>query len=398
MKRSKKILLIIACVVLLAFVIGVACVGMKIIPTVNHALRISGLLQPVIEAPNHSMHISVTVKTPDETVALDTDVYMVTEENIRYLVLEQKDLSLYLADNMLLLENGKAFRLGEKMQAQAVSYEKLLPQIGALFEILKITAEETENTAAYEITITGNQVDALLAAVSLGETLPEKAIQKMKLYLTEKNEKLEQISFSGTGVLDGNEIQLSATISGFRILDSGEYPIPDAVKQTVATVDPQTLFSLSEDLYRLVLALEPFANPETISGTLELHVDCGLFQWDTEMKLSELGTSSAGRTDPAQLQKLPEMVALLCMEGEISCTPKGNGYVYALKLDESAMHQLSRMILPELAQYVGNLTEGTVTILLEKKAITSVEVAIEGQINAIITTVPILVSARFLLD
>lgn len=390
--------MIIACVVLLAFVIGVACVGMKIIPTVNHALRISGLLQPVIEAPNQSMHISVTVKTPDETVALDTDVYMVTEENIRYLVLEQKDLSLYLADNMLLLGNGKAFRLGEKMQAQAVSYEKLLPQIGALFEILKITAEETENTAAYEITITGNQVDALLAAVSLGETLPEKAIQKMKLYLTEKNEKLEQISFSGTGVLDGNEIQLSATISGFRILNSGEYPIPDAVKQTAATVDPQTLFSLSEDLYRLVLALEPFANPETISGTLELLVDCGVLQWDAEMKLSELGTSSAGRTDPAQLQKLPEMVALLCMEGEISCTPKGNGYVYALKLDESAMHQLSRMILPELAKYVGNLTEGTVTILLEKKAITSVEVAIEGQINAIITTVPILVSARFLLD
>ena len=222
MKRSKKILLIIACVVLLAFVIGVACVGMKIIPTVNHALRISSLLQPVIEAPNQSMHISVSAKTPDETVALDTDVYMVAEENIRYLVLEQKDLSLYLADNMLFLENGKAFRLGEKMQAQAVSYEKLLHQIGALFEILKITAEETENTAAYEITITGNQVDALLAAVSLGETLPEKAIQKMKLCLTEKNEKLEQISFSGTGVLDGNEIQLNTGKTMICIVQDGD--------------------------------------------------------------------------------------------------------------------------------------------------------------------------------
>ncbi len=390
--------MIVLAVILLAAVTGGICIGVIIAPTVNHALRIAELLQPVIDAPNQAMHICVSAKIDDEAVALNTDVYMVTEEDIPYLALEQKGLTLYVADNILLLENGKAFKLGEKMQAQTVSYGNLLPQIGALYDVLKITADETENTVTYKITVTGNQLDTLLAAASFGEALPVDGIQKLNLCLTEKDGNLEQISFFGNGDLDGTAIELDVTISCFRILASEDYPIPETVKQATSTVDPEELFRITEDLYRLLLALAPLADSSSLEGTLALTVDCGLIQLDTEMQLADLKTTSHSPLDLKKLHALPEILGWLCMEGDISCIPQGDAYVYTLELDEDSMQQLSRMILPELAQHGGNLTEGIVTILLEEKTVTSMEVSIEGKISALITHIPIVVNACFLFD
>ena len=397
MKKSKKILLIILCV-LLAGAIGAVCIGARIVPTVDHALRISELMQPVTEAQNQAMHISVSARIGEESVSLGSDVYMVTEDNIQYIALEQNGMVLYIADNILLLENGNAFKLGEKMQEQTASYEALLPQIAALYDVPKITAEKTETETVYSVAVTGDRVDTLLAAVSLGESLRVEGIQMLDLQLTEKNEKLNTIRFSGKGELNGTAVGLDVTVSGFRILAPGDYPIPEAVSHAVATVDPNGLFSLTEDLFRLVSGLAPLADMEAIDGSLALRADCGLLQLDTEMKLSDLKTSASGQIDPEQLKNLPEMIGLLCMEGEISCTQTDVGYVYSLELDEEAMQQLSRMILPELAQYSESLSEGMVTILLEGPTITSLEVFIEGIISALIAQIPISVRATFSFD
>lgn len=396
MKRSKKILLAVLGVLLLAAVIGGICIGRTLVPTVNHALRISELLQPVTDAKNQAMHIAVSAEFGSNGLSAESNVYLVTEDDTSYLALEQNSNAVYISGNVLFLENGKAFKIGDKLQKQTASYEDLLAHIGSLYEVLKITAEETESQRIYSVTVTGEQAKTLLEAASLGEALPVEGVEKLKLQVTERNGKMDQISFSGSGNADGAAAQLHVTLSGFRILAAGDYPIPDAVKQAAATVDPDTLFSLTEDLYRLVLALAPFADMESIEGTLELTVDCGPLQLDTEMQLADLKTASHSQLDSEKLHALPEMLGWLCMEGDISCTPKGDGYVYALKLDGAAMEQLSRMILPELAQYSGNLTEGSVTILLEKKTITSMEVSIEGKISALITNIPIMVNARFL--
>ena len=396
MNRSKKTILIVLCVVLLTVGIGVLCIVLQVAPTVNHALRISELLQPVIDAENQTMHIATSAEFDGRVLAIENDVYLVTEESTAYLALEQGGNAVYISGNVLFLENGKAFKIGDKLQKQTASYEDLLAHIGSLYEVLKITAEETESQRIYSVTVTGEQAKTLLEAASLGETLPAEGVEKLKLQLTEKNGKLDQISFSGSGNADGAAVQLRVMLSGFRILAAGDYPIPDAVKQAAATVDPEELFSLTEDLYRLVLALTPFANMESIEGTLALTVDCGSLQLDTQMTLSDLKTASNSQLDPDKLKALPEVLGLMCMEGNLSCTKEGGAYVYRLVLDQPAMQELARMILPELAQYVGNLTEGEATIRLENNAITSMKVSIGGKVSALITNIPIMVNARFL--
>lgn len=395
--KSKKILLVILCVILVAVVVGALCIGMRVAPTVNHTLRISELLQPVLNAENQMMHIAVSAKVDGKPIEMESDIFLVTEDGVDFVALEQNGNAVFASRNVLFLENGKAFKIGDDLQKRMTSYQDLLPQIGVLYNALKITAEETEHETVYSITITGDQVDTLLAVASAGGVLPVDGIEKLNLCLTERNGKLEQIRFSGNGELDGTSVVLNVSLSGFRTLAAGDYPIPEEVKQSAATVDPNQLFNLSEDLYRLALALAPFADMESIDGSLNLVVDCGPIQLDTKLQLSDLQASSDS-VDYQKLRGLPEMLGWLCIEGDISCTPEGNAYVYVLKLDQQSMQALARMISPELAQYGGKLTEGSATIILESGRIASMCASISGKINALITQIPITILAEFSFD
>jgi len=395
LKRSKKTVLIVLCVIALAVGMGILYIGLQVVPTVDHALRISALLQPILDAENQTMHITTAADFDGRVQVLDSDVYLVTEDGVSYLTLEQNSNAVYISDNVLLLENGKAFKIGDKLQNQTASYGDLLAHIGVLYETLKITAEETDGQSVYSVTVTGEQVKTLLEAASLGETLPAEGIRQLQLQLTEKDGMLHQIVFSGSGNANGAAVQLRVTISGFRLLAAGDYPIPEAVKQSAATVNRSELFSLTEDLYRLVRALAPFADMGSIAGTLALTVDCGPLQLDTRLDLSDLKTTSGSQIDPEKLQTLPKVLGLMCMEGDISCTRDDSAYVYHLILDQPAMKELARMILPELEKYSGNLTEGSISIVLESNTVTSMKVSIKGKASAWITQIPVTVVAEF---
>ena len=398
MNRSKKPILILLVLMVLAAAAAFLFFSMRVAPTVDHALRISELLQPVMDAENQTMHISVSTGISDETFTVESDVFLVSENGVRYLVVEQNGTAVYVADNVLFLENGKAFRIGDIMQLQAVSYEDLLPQIGTLYEMLEITAAETDSEKVYSVAVTGEQVASLLKAVSPGDSLPTSGIEKLNLRLTERDGNLEQISFSGNSELEGTSVVLNVSLSGFRILASGDYPIPETVKQSAAEVNPDELFNLTEDLYRLALALAPFADADTIGGTLKLTVDCGLLQLDSEMALSDLKSTANSQIDPEKLQALPEVLGWLCMEGDLTCSRNGDSYSYELALDQTSMKELSRMILPELAQYGGDLTEGSVSIILQDNAVASMYVSIKGKISVLFTQIPVTVGAEFIFE
>lgn len=398
MKKSKKAILIILGVVVPALAAGILWVGLQVVPTVNHALRISELLQPVIAAENQRLRLAASAEFDGRVLELESDVYLVTEGGASYLALEQDGSTVYVSDNILFLENGKAFKLGDRMQRQVQSMDALLPQIGALYEVLKITAEEADGQYVYSVTVTGEQGKTLLEAASLGEALPAEGIRELQLQLTEKNGKLHSIVFSGSGKGNTEDVRLQVTLSGFRILAAGDYPIPDAVKEAAASVNRAELFSLTEDLFRLVKALMPFADMDSISGTLALAVDCGPLQLDTRMDLSDLKTASGSRLDPEKLQKLPEALGLMCMEGDLSCTKDGSAYMYRLVLDQPALQELARMILPELARYSGDLTEGEASFRLENNTVVSMKVSMKGSVRALLVQLPVSVSAELIFD
>lgn len=394
MKSKKPILIILGAIAFVVLIVA-ACIGFKAAPTVNHALRISELLEPVVHAQNQTVHIAVSAELGGKPLSLDSNVYLVAEDGRSYLAVEQNGPAVYIADNVLFLENGKAFKIGETMQVHSGSYRDLLPYIGSLFEILQITAEETETGAVYSITVTGEQAETILSVASLGGSVPTDGIETLNLSLTEKGGKLDHITFKGSGNWENTAVSLNVTLSGFRVLAGGDYPIPDAVKHSAATVNPNELFSLTDDLYTLVVALAPLAGEEAFDGTLDLTVDCGLLQVDTQLELSDLKSSSDSQIDPEKLHALPELLGWMVMEGDIRCTQQGAAYVYTLELNQQAMQDLSKMILPELSQYSSNLTAGNISILLESNAVSSIRLSIEGKISALFAQVPLHIEVAF---
>lgn len=389
--KNKKYLFIVVGVLVALLVAACLILGRTVLPTVNHAVKISDVLKPMLNAENQSMCVNAEITVGGESITLGCKVYLVQEDDVPYLVIEQNGYSIYVTDNILLLENGKAFKIADEMRSQLAGYGDLLPLISSLYEAFEITAEESGAETIYHIRATGAQAQQLLASIFTTEEEMLDSVGDLQVSLITLDKTLDRIELSA----DTKEIKINATVSDFRILSAGEYSIPAVISETAATVDTDNLFSLTEDLYRLVLALEPFSNMDSINGSLKLTADCGLIQLDTTMDLADLKNTTNTQIDPESLQALPEILGWLCMEGNISCTETGGRYVYSLVLDQNSMKELSRMILPEIASYTGDLTEGSVFVILEGDRIASMQVAIKGEINALIARIPVALGAEF---
>ena len=74
--KNKKLIL---GIVLAVFLVGMALVGFRAASAVTHALRISELLKPMLQADNQSMHVAVSADIGGESFALESDISKVTE-------------------------------------------------------------------------------------------------------------------------------------------------------------------------------------------------------------------------------------------------------------------------------------------------------------------------------
>lgn len=397
MKNKKKLYMIlgIAGILLLGVVIFLA---VTVFPKFQTAKEITNALQPVLEAENQSMNLDITADLNGELFALDSDIYSVKDKDTKYLILELEGHPLYIVENVLFLENGKAFKIADEMQSQVEEYENLLPQIMAVYEIFEVTKTKTDIETSYEVTVTGEQVENLLEAAMLTEYTELQAIESLQVKLVTKEEQLDRVELSGNANVESTSVQMAVTISEFQILQAGEYVIPDLITESVQTVDKDSLFNLTKDLYRLMMALEPFSDMDKINGTVALTVDCGLIQMDTEMNLSDLKTENTEITNAVDVKQLPEMIALLCLEGDISCTEDGDAYVYKLVLDADFMERLAETIAPELVNYVISFTEGSAELTLEGEGITSMKIVVKGNVNVLFTEIPMEVGAEFIFE
>lgn len=385
----------IAGILLLGVVIFLA---VTVFPKFQTAKEITNALQPVLEAENQSMNLDITADLNGELFALDSDIYSVKDKDTKYLILELEGHPLYIVENVLFLENGKAFKIADEMQSQVEEYENLLPQIMAVYEIFEVTKTKTDIETSYEVTVTGEQVENLLEAAMLTEYTELQAIESLQVKLVTKEEQLDRVELSGNANVESTSVQMAVTISEFQILQAGEYVIPDLITESVQTVDKDSLFNLTKDLYRLMMALEPFSDMDKINGTVALTVDCGLIQMDTEMNLSDLKTENTEITNAVDVKQLPEMIALLCLEGDISCTEDGDAYVYKLVLDADFMERLAETIAPELVNYVISFTEGSAELTLEGEGITSMKIVVKGNVNVLFTEIPMEVGAEFIFE
>lgn len=371
--QNKKVLNIVVGIIGIIIIGIVLYLGTTVYPKLKIGKEISNLLRPVLTEENQSMHLDVTADFAGEPFHLDSDIYSVKEGEQQYLVLEQMDFPVYIVDSLLLLENGHAFKLSEEAESQKVKYDDLFVQIAATYEAFDITYAKTELESVYSVNVAEGQ----------------------ELKIVAQNDKIDRIEMTGKAELDGKSVQIEVVVSEFHKIELGKYEIPEVVKHAVETVDRDNLFNLTEDLYRLLVAFEQFQKKESQDGTITLHADCGVINFTNTFDLDVFQRNENTSVNTKEIEELPAMVAVLCTEGEIRCIAQEEGFEYTLSLDEESMQKITGMVVPEIVNYVMQLTEGTAKVVVTDNAIVSIEISIEGNVNMLFTKVPMEVDIIF---
>lgn len=403
--KNKKSLYVVLGIIGILLLGVIVYLSVNVFPKLKIGKEISDLLQPILTEENQAMHLDVSADLAGEVVDVHSDLYLVKDEEINYVVMDQYDFPIYIVDNVLYLENGHAFKIAEEVQNQQMDYKELFLQIAAAYEIFDITCVKTDAETGYGVNVTGEQVQELLSVVMPANQSVEssesdvlKYIENLNIQLTAKNGTIDRIELSGSADVNDTKVQISITISEFHVLEVGEYVIPDVVKDAVKTVDKDSLFNLTEDLYRLMVAFERFSKQETLNGTVTITANCGIidFKQSYDMKdFDNMEHTANEAVDVEGLENLPEMIGFLCMEGEISCTELDTSYEYKLALDKEAMQKIAEMVVPDLINYVVTMTEGTVLIELENESISSITIEIDGSIKVLFSEVPAEVGVEF---
>lgn len=392
--------------IFLLLLLGVGIYFSKnILPTVNSTLEIKKILQPILDAENKFMHLEIEFETGEQSTQLDVNLYTVKEEEKSYLGIEHNGTQFYVVDNLILLENGKAFLLTEEgadSETPTVNYMDFLSLLAVAFDELQIERVEENEEISYEMEVTGEQMQELLAV-----TMPSKVdnidgIESLQVKLATAEGVLDYIQMNSVTSSSDKNIFFSMKASNFAVLSEGEYQIPQAVKNSLETVDKDKLFCLTEDLYRLIRAVEPLSNKKDMKGTMNWQVSCGLLQINTSMDLEKLksmkedGTGGSGKEQ--EVENAKEFIGLMSSmiaEGELSCSEENGVYVYELTLNENTMKELAETIAPEMVAYAVNFEKGSLRLTIEAENLSVISVGMEGSVNALFTKVPMSLKVTF---
>lgn len=382
----------------LFFALLLIVVAVWVFPKAKTGSEIASLLKPVITAENQSMDVNLKFMIAGKETSIHSTMYWMTEEEKKYFVMEQDGHPVYVVDDVLYLENGQAFLIyDEEVEIKSIDAE-MFAQIAALYEALEITTTKKDDTEIYSIAVSGEDAKTLIAYVmpELFSELSE--IDSLRVEITAKDDVLVSVSYVGRATVNGKEMALQLSVDNFKELNSGEYVIPSEIQNAISNVKKDELFCITKDLYRLMMGFADLASLENIEGTMKLSANAGMINFKKSYDLSELTTNKADIENAAELEQLPDMIALLCMEGDISCVEEEDGYHYVLKLNKKAMEEITEMIIPESVSQLIKLSKGNVEILVNGSKIRSIEIGIAGTMQSLFSKVQSQVGVEFIFD
>lgn len=390
-KKLITIILVAGAIIGLGFAIYI---GMM--PKVRISAELAALSKDIIAADNQSMKLDLTADIRSNHIQLNSNVYVVEQDDMTVLVLEENDRAVYLEGNAIYLKNGKGFVSGET-ESNSTS---LLEILRKLFESTEITRTNDLEKTIYSITATGEEAKTLLGAlvpstegqlVSAGDT---------QIRIIAANGILESIEIEGNATMkDSMEttVEVSAKLYDFTELEEGEYEIPRTVIKAIENTDTSSLTVMEEETYRLLLAWLKFdAQEET--GTVSLDVECGPINMETNADWTEIVNGIANVSNSKNIEKVPSMIYDISMEGEYSCEKLGDSYIFTITLDEAAIANLAKTISPEITTQMVNLSDGEVKVVVENNEIASFGIEIGGKVTILLSDVDASVEAEFVFD
>lgn len=410
----KKWILPLAIVLVLVLALGL------LVPRVLPAIRTYQAMTAFLEAGEVSLDLTARLSLGETGWELQAQADRMEAGGKRVTALSQNGKSVYYADGLLYLENGRVYRLTEP------AGEKLPIWKGVLWLLRYGKVESTGS--GYAVSLRGEQAQRILNGLLPGVEAIEPEVDSLSLALVTSDSRLACIRFQGSGWLgEDRQTPLSLEVSANIGKVPGRVTLPEGVEKAMAAGDAAQAEPLTENLLRLLTALWKLGNRQTLAGKLTLSADCGplaldktleLLCWQLEGKRvyslqeKEIGLyygngilcdgsghklSLEGSAGGSALE-LPELLLGICLELTGDCAQKEDSWVYRFTLDEEAMSALAYAIVPEAEKLPVSLTAGTVEVILSQEQLESVKLRIDGSLSLLLTQVDVSIGGRIDLD
>lgn len=391
-----------------------------LVPNVLPAVRTYQALVSFLEAGEQSMDLTALVSLGETDWNIQAQVDRMDSGGKRVTALSQNGKSVYYAEGLLYLENGRAYRLTEPIGEKSPVWKGIL-------WLLRYGKVESTGSG-YAVSLRGEQAQVLLNGLLPGADAIVPEVDSLTLALVTNDGSLSCIRFQGSGWLgQDRKMPLSLELSGNIGKVAGRVTIPENVEKAIASEDTSRAEPVTENPLRLFSALWNLGSKQTLAGKLTLRADCGplaldktldLLCWQAEGKriysLQDNGVGlyycdgilcdGQGRTLPLEgstggsALQLPELLLGICLELTGDCTQKEDSWAYRFTLDEEAMTAMAHAIVPAVEKLPVSLTEGTLEVILTQEQLESVDLRIDGFLSLLLTQVDVSIGGEIDLE
>lgn len=87
------------------------------------------------------------------------------------------------------------------------------------------------------------------------------------------------------------------------------------------------------------------------------------------------------------LEKLPEFIYELCMQGEYTCEKTDDTYEFKIELDETGIDSLAKSIVPEVASMSLDMDSGTIEVIVKNNEIYMFGIELKGTLDVLPSSV-----------
>lgn len=400
---------------LLPLLAVIAAAGVLLVPRVCERIAPYRALDALTREPELSMNVSVSAALDgSDSQSAAVPVTVKTVDGRRIACAEIEGVPLFFSEDKLILENGTAYALGETMP----DYADLLPDIAALCRGAAFTADGARET----VVLTGSDAAELLAYL-VPETAERALVTDARVSLSLSGGAIQSLSVSAAGELtDGTAFTLDARIDG--ITAGVDLEIPEVVSRAAAKESAAGLTEISDDLIDVISAWHELKSREsaaaelTISargGPLALSTAFDVSVWQTDggrvcgvgksgLRLYTDGTTvvtasgealTSGDTLTESAAKLPEVLYLACLNGDVTAAKTVNGKtVYTLSLSGSDAAELAELLAPDMGSLDASFSYGTAQLAVSDGKITLLALSCTGTVKVALTEAPLTVSAE----
>ena len=408
---------------ILAAVLLIAAVGLVFV-LLNGKLK-SGIeayqiLKNYVEQPEQAFRAEIQAKLGDSELALEADVFCTEVEGHRVTCVEQSGMTLYYADGVLYLENGKAYRASEV----SADYSELMNQTVLLYQEVDIETVKEGNAKTYTVAVKEDSTQKILQYI-LPSIVEEVRIQDLQAELLAEEDVLSSLAFEVSGDFKDAATGSYDITAKFEVTDTedGAIEIPEEVAEAILSGNPQVEELMTEDVFRLYAAWKELYAREPLGMEIYLTADCGplalkedltlitTVEQDTRISCIQKGDFSVYFTDDticsengyavtakrAETVETAELLGIafgLCTTGTFSCTEVDGTYYYSLALDEEGMKEIASVIAPASADLGIRFENGSVQVRVKEEQIESIRFACDGSLDILVTEVAAALSAE----